>query len=109
MTQIFQSPGNFREIVVGQVQASKGRHGGYLRRNALQTVAGQIQNCHLRQKSKSAREALRKETLQERSEIVNKIIHLYLIMSQVEIVQHVNLADFVLNALYLIVVDLKDL
>ena len=37
------------------------------------------------------------------------MIHLYLIMSQVEIVQHVDLADLLINALYLIVVDLQDL
>ena len=38
-----------------------------------------------------------------------KIIHLYLIVSQVKIVQHVNFADLFVNALYLIIVDLKDL
>ena len=35
--------------------------------------------------------------------------HLYLIMSQVEIVQHVNFADLFINALNLIVVHLQDL
>ena len=37
------------------------------------------------------------------------IIDLYLIMSQVEIVQHVDLTDFLIYALYLVVVHLKDL
>ena len=60
MTQILQGPRNFREIVVGQVQTGEGRHGGNLRWDALQAVAGQIQNRHLRQKPQSAREALRR-------------------------------------------------
>ena len=37
------------------------------------------------------------------------IIDLYLIVSQVEIVQHVDFTDFLINALYLVVVHLQDL
>ena len=66
MTQIFQGPRNLREIVVGEIKTGQGRHGGNLRWNALQTVARQIENCHLRQKSKTAGQALRR--LQERVE-----------------------------------------
>ena len=51
MTQILQARRNFRQIVVGQIQTGQTGHGGNLGGNALQTVAGQIQNCNLRQKS----------------------------------------------------------
>ena len=49
MTQILQARRNFRQIVVGQIQTGQTGHGGNLGGNALQTVAGQIQNCNLRQ------------------------------------------------------------
>ena len=106
MPQVLQSCRDLCKSVVGDIQRCEGRHGRYLRWESLQTVAGEVQRGHLRQEANAAREGLNvnlNEICVLSAAIYGYSSNLQFVVSKVQIDEHVEITDSIIELLHLVV------